>query len=125
MPATPARATCEDPSEAAPLPRPLTPGVSEDVEDDVAAAALLDERVTLLLVGELVELELFVAVMVTVLLARVTVFVMVEVCVRVVVAEVVVSCARARSGSRKATDNMLVNCMVMNSKCNLRRGNPR
>lgn len=101
------------------MPRPLTPGVSEDVEEDVAVA-LLDERVTLL-VGSLVEL--LVAVMVTVLLARVTVFVMVEVCVRVVVPEVV-SCAKARTG-RRAADKMLVNCMVTNLQCNVSRINPR
>lgn len=119
MPASPAIATCEEPSEAAPLPSPLTPGVSEDVSEDVAVA-LLDERVALR-VGSLVEL--FMAVMVTVLLARVTVFVMVEVWVRVVVPEVV-SCAKARSG-RRAADKMLVNCMVTSLKCNMSRINPR
>lgn len=122
MPATPAIATCEEPSDAAPLPRPLTPGVSEDafVEDVAAAVARLDdERVTL--VGSLVEL--FVAVIVTVLLARVTVLVMVEVCVRVVVPEVV-SCAKARRG-RIAADKMLVNCMATNSRCDVPRINPR
>ena len=109
-------ATCEEPSEAAPLPRPLTPGVSEECaeEEDLeaVAVALLDERVTL--VGWLVAL--FVAVIVTVLLARVTVFVIVEVCVRVVVPEGV-SCAKARRG-KIAADKMLVNCMATNSKCN-------
>lgn len=119
MPASPAIATCEEPSEAAPLPSPLTPGVSEDVSEDVAVA-LLDERVALR-VGSLVEL--FMAVMVTVLLARVTVFVMVEVWVRVVVPEVV-SCAKARSG-RRAADKMLVNCMVTSLKRNVSRINPR
>lgn len=120
MPANPAIATCEEPREAAPLPSPLTPGVSEDEEEEDVAVALLDERVTLV-VGSLVEL--FVAVMVTVLLARVTVFVIVEVCVRVVVPEVV-SCAKARIG-RRAADKMLVNCMATNSRCNESRVNPR
>lgn len=123
MPATPAIATCEEPSDAAPLPRPLTPGVSEDcVLEDVAVAvavARLDVRVTL--VGSLVEL--FVAVIVTVLLAKVTVLVMVEVCVRVVVPEVV-SCAKARRG-RIAADKMLVNCMATKSRCNMSRIDPR
>lgn len=106
----------------APLPRPLTPGVSEDdfVEDVAVAVARLDDaRVTL--VDSLVEL--FVAVIVTVLLARVTVLVMVDVCVRVVVPEVV-SCAKARRG-RIATDKMLVNCMATNSRCDMSRINPR
>lgn len=125
MPATPAIATWEEPSDAAPFPRPLTPGVSdeedfaEEDDDDAVAVALLEARVTL--VDSLVEL--FVAVMVTVLLARVIVFVIVEVCVRVVVPEVV-SCARARRG-RRAADKMLVNCMAMDLKCNMSRGNPR
>lgn len=123
MPATPAMATCEEPREAAPLPRPLTPGVSEECAEEedfeAVAVALLDERVTL--VGWLVAL--FVAVIVTVLLARVTVFVIVEVCVRVVVPEVV-SCAKARRG-KIAADKMLVNCMATNSKRNLSRMNPR
>lgn len=66
---------------------------------------------------------LFVAVIVTVLLARVTVLVIVEVCVRVVVPEVV-SCAKARRG-RVAAVKMLVNCMATNSKCILSRMNPR
>lgn len=125
MPATPAIATCEEPSDAAPLPRPLTPGVSEDcvledVDVDVdVAVARLDVRVTL--VGSLVEL--FVAVIVTVLLAKVTVLVMVEVCVRVVVPEVV-SCAKARRG-RIAADKMLVNCMATKSRCSMSRIDPR
>lgn len=119
MPATPAIATCEEPSDAAPLPRPLTPGVSEDCVLEDVAVARLDVRVTL--VGSLVEL--FVAVIVTVLLAKVTVLVMVEVCVRVVVPEVV-SCAKARRG-RIAADKMLVNCMATNSRCNMSRINPR
>lgn len=53
MPATPAMATCEEPREAAPLPRPLTPGVSEECAEEeeeedfeAVAVALLDERVT-------------------------------------------------------------------------------
>lgn len=116
-------ATCEEPSEAAPLPRPLTPGVSEECAEEedfeAVAVALLDERVTL--VGTLVAL--FVAVIVTVLLARVTVFVIVEVCVRVVVPEVV-SCAKARRG-RIAADKMLVNCMATNLRCNMSRMDPR
>lgn len=118
-------ATCEEPSEAAPLPRPLTPGVSEECaeEEDFEAVAvallLLDERVTP--VGWLVAL--FVAVIVTVLLARVTVFVIVEVCVRVVVPEVV-SCAKARRG-KIAADKMLVNCMATNLRCSMSRMNPR
>lgn len=120
MPATPAIATCDEPSDAAPLPSPLTPGVSEEaVEEDVAVALLLDVRVTL--VASLVAL--FVAVMVTVLLAKVTVFVIVEVCVRVVVPEVV-SCAKARRG-RMAADKMLVSCMATNSRCDMSRMNPR
>lgn len=128
MPATPAMATCEEPSDAAPLPRPFTPGVSEECVEEAVADALLDERVTLTLVDELVGsllelLELLVAVIVTVLLARVTVFVMVDVCVRVVVPEVV-SCAKARRG-RIATDKMLVNCMATNSSCDMSRIDPR
>lgn len=83
--------------------------------------ALLDVRVTLE-VGSLV-VELFVAVIVTVLLAKVTVFVIVEVCVRVVVPETV-SCAKARRG-RIATDKMLVSCMVTNSRRSMSRMNPR
>lgn len=55
--------------------------------------------------------ELWLIVMVTVALERVTVLVRVEVMVDVVVPEVV-SCARARRGSR-AADKMLVNCMLM------------
>lgn len=123
MPASPAIATCEELSDAAPLPRPLTPGVSEEAVEEGVAVALLDVRVTLVaaLVDSLVAL--FVAVIVTVLLARVTVFVIVDVCVRVVVPEVV-SCAKARRG-RIATDKMLVNCMVTNSSCNVSRMNPR
>lgn len=121
MPATPAIATCEEPSDAAPLPRPLTPGVSEEAFEEDVAVALLDVRVTLE-VGSLV-VELFVAVMVTVLLAKVTVFVIVEVCVRVVVPETV-SCAKARRG-RIATDKMLVSCMVTNSRRSMSRMNPR
>lgn len=111
---------CEEPSDAAPFPRPLTPGVSdEDVVEEDVAVALLEVRVTL--VGSVVEL--FVAVIVTVLLAKVTVFVMVEVCVRVVVPEVV-SCAKARRG-RIAADKMLVNCIAINSRCDMWRINPR
>lgn len=114
-------ATCEEPSDAAPLPRPLTPGVSEDcvLEDVAVAVARLDVRVTL--VGSVVEL--FVAVIVTVLLAKVTVLVMVDVCVRVVVPEVV-SCAKARRG-RIAADKMLVNCMATKSRCSMSRIDPR
>lgn len=124
MPATPAIATCDEPSEAAPLPSPLTPGVSEDVEEDVAVA-LLDVRVTLLADWMLVlsMLVLFAAGMVTVLLVRVTVFVIVEVCVRVVVPEMV-SWAQAMSG-RRAADKMRVNCMVMDLRCKGWRINPR
>lgn len=125
MPATPAMATCDEPSDAAPLPRPLTPGVSDEeafVED--VAVALLEARVTLL-VASLVDslVALFVAVIVTVLLAKVTVFVIVEVWVRVVVPEVV-ACAKARRG-RIAADKMLINCMATSSKCKMLRKNPR
>lgn len=95
----------------------MTPGVSEDEED--VAVALLDERVALLVVS---MLELFAAVMVTVLLARVTVFVIVEVWVRVVVPEVV-SWAKAMSG-RRAADKMLVNCMAKGLRRNDSRINP-
>ena len=127
MPATPAIATCEELSDAAPLPRPLTPGVSEEDVEEGVAVARLDVRVTLVasLVDSLVDslVALFVAVMVTVLLARVTVLVIVDVWVRVVVPDVV-SCARARRG-RRAADKMLVNCMVTNSRCDMSRMNPR
>lgn len=51
------------------------------------------------------------AVIVTVLLAKVTVLVRVEVAVKVVVPETDVSCARARRGSR-AADRIVVNCMM-------------
>lgn len=99
----------------------MTPGVSEEIGEDVAVAvALLDERVTLLVVS---VLELFGAVMVTVLLARVTVFVIVEVWVRVVVPEMV-SWAKATSG-RRAADKTLVNCMATDLRRSGSRINPR
>lgn len=63
------------------------------------------------------------AVMVTVLLARVTVLVRVEVWVTVVVPEVG-SSARARRGSIAAA-NMRVNCMAMGRVCEMSRVNPR
>lgn len=113
MPATPASTTCAELSAAAPLPIPLTPGVYwVDEEEEVPDAVALAECELVPVAITLVELPAFVAVIVTVLLARVIVLVIVEVAVTVVVPEVE-SCARARSGSI-ATGSTFVKCMIVN-----------
>lgn len=136
MPASPARADEPRASAAAPFPSSLTPGMGVTVGDDPVftpvaetwplAEALYEPVAVIAALADALAEVGRVMVIVELALLRVTVLVRVEVRVAVVVPEVVTaSWAKARSGSSRAAERMLVNCIVEDGECRLVRVDPR